>query len=81
VGCFFQIPMWFLSRSVYFTGWWWGRLVVMVRSLQKYERYMWIIAASSLTFAVIFELCHRRFVSWHIGGLKIQWLIMVYTPW
>lgn len=30
-------------------------------SLQKYERYMWIIAASSLTFALIFELCHRRF--------------------
>lgn len=28
-------------------------------SLQKYERYMWIIAAASLTFALIFELCHR----------------------
>eukprot|EP00435_Cladocopium_sp_Y103_P041200 s1446_g11.t1 len=30
-------------------------------SLQKYEHYMWIVAASSLTFALIFELCHRRF--------------------
>eukprot|EP00438_Fugacium_kawagutii_P015811 Skav206887 [mRNA] locus=scaffold3287:113092:116425:- [translate_table: standard] len=31
-------------------------------SLQKYEPYMWIVAASSVAFALVFELCHRRFV-------------------
>lgn len=30
-------------------------------SLQRFEPYMWIIAASSLSFALLFELCHRRF--------------------
>ena len=90
VGCFFQIPMWFLSRSVYFTGWWWGRLVMWGRyrstnaTCGSLLRPPWPLPWY-LNFAIDALYLDISEDTWKtpesdaekLGGLKIQWSIMV----